>query len=835
MLFTRMTRPFLAVAVLAAATFAGVAGVACDAPPAPPPVIPPVGDDDGEPDPDVVVDCANANPNTTAADLDQMSARFATEVFPLWTRAEGGCVQCHASDSDRLMKMAVTVDEAALIEAGDPLAPANGAADTFFRVRAGGFLRLTTGMAPARVLDESMPQDGPAWIEDEKSALLDFACDLATVDEGGIPPDEEFPPDLLSPYEGEAITDYDNTFLTFDQLKGRIDVQFDDEWVREGVDQFSANISLFGGADFVQTFVPARQATPEFFTGLDILAEDVCARAAADGTGPFAGLDLTLPTQAEPPSTTTVREAESLALGAPDGEGLISPQGGEPGCAFPNATSVNFCTNGGVRLQPSFPIDGDYVIRVVARGQEAGPDLPQLSILVDGVEVGLHDVPGVAFATYQSTATIAAGEHFVDSMFINDFFDEVLSADRNLLIDSVTVEGPITGSTAGSPTAEADARARLITLFERILLRAPLIGGADDEIAPLYAVVLELERFDGNREGAFAGACQGLVNHPDFLFTRPARFDEIAVTDNVLAGERARLLLIKTAFDLVDRPPTPDEFALFDLGASREEIIDTWLASDEARNAYYQRVRQILEYDGTLDGDEPARLWTYVMTADRPLQEVLTANYSVDESFAQIERDAIHGETGLLTMRGFIKGKPGLPHYNYAARVFTGFLGVVFEVPQAALDARATATAASTVDPASICYSCHRLLTPLAHQRLKWDDEGNRRELFEDGRDIDDSDQALVEDYPFKGRGLESFSLVAVRKEGFIRRMANIHFQLSFGRNMRHNLDERDVYFKLFEAAQSGQGTFKNLMRTVLTSRAYVEPPAPVAGSGGGT
>lgn len=798
--------------------------VGCPAAPPPAPIPPPGTPVVPPPDPDVVVDCATADPATVAESLDQMATRFGDEIYPLMTRDSGGCVACHASDSDRLMKMAVTVDEAA------DGSNATGAADTFFRIRGGGFLRLTSGMAPVRVLDETMPQDGPPWSDDEKNSFVDFACDLASIDDAGVPPDEEFPPDLLSPYEGEPILDYDNTFLTFAQLKGRIAVQFDDDWVRLGVDQFSQNISLFGGADFVQTFVPARQATPEFFTGLDLLAEDVCARAANDGTGPFVGLDLSLPTQEEPPSTTSTTEAETLV----EGVGLISPQGDVPGCAFANATSVNFCTNGGVRLQPTFPIDGDYVIRVVARGQEAGPDLPRLAIQVDGVEVDAHEVPAAAFATYETVATIPAGAHFVDSMFTNDFFDEVLGQDRNLLIDSVTIEGPVPGSTAGSPTGVADARTRLIALFERILLRSPNVaagGEGDDEITPLYDMMIELERFDGDRVGAFAGACQGLVNHPDFLFTRPGRFDELPVAD---AGERERLLLIKSALDLVDRPPTPEELGRFDLGETRDQLIDEWLAGDEARAAYYQKVRQILEYDGTLDGDEPARLWTYVMSADRPLKEVLTADYTVDEAFTQIERDPIHGETGLLTMRGYIKGKPGLPHYNYAARVFTGFLGVVFEVPQEALDARATATAASTVDPASICYTCHRLLTPLAHQRLKWDDDGNRREQFDDGRAIDDSDQALVEDYPFKGRGLESFSLVAVRKEGFIRRMANIHFQLAFGRNMRHDLDERDVYFKLWEAAASGEGTFKGLTRAVLTSRSYVTPPPAIAGSGGG-
>ncbi len=85
MLSTRRSGPALAFFAVAAV----LAGAACDEPPAPPPV--PPGDDDDvsdPPDPDVVVDCANANPDTTAVDLEQMATRFATDVFPLWTRAE---------------------------------------------------------------------------------------------------------------------------------------------------------------------------------------------------------------------------------------------------------------------------------------------------------------------------------------------------------------------------------------------------------------------------------------------------------------------------------------------------------------------------------------------------------------------------------------------------------------------------------------------------------------------------------------------------------------------------------------------------------------------------
>ncbi|HEY4223811.1 MAG TPA: carbohydrate-binding domain-containing protein [Myxococcota bacterium] len=758
----------------------------------------PVGSEgEGEGSTGVVLDCPapSAGASATPPTLQQMADRYSSDIDPLMRRTSGGCLQCHATDSGRLMTMV------------------DSPQDTFFRVRAGGFFRLVTGMVPERIIDETMPQGGPMWSDSEKDTLLSFACDLATIDDAGVPPDEVFPPDLLSPYTGAAPTDYDDTFLTYEQLRGRIIQQFDDDWVREGVDEFSLNIALFGGADFVNTFVPARDAEPEFFDGLTTLSEDVCLRAATNATGPFDSLDLDAATQDEAASQLQAFEAEHATF-----VGL--PAGCEPGA---NATTVTLCTTSSASEDITLPSGGDYTFTAKANGQACGPDLPHMEIQIDGTAVGSFDVPATGLQTFTVPAThVDAGGHTLSVAFTNDFSQS--GCDRNLVVDNFSIQGPIAGSTGGAAGAVDATKARLATVFSKMLLRAPSVTAANDEIQPLYDMLVSVENETGDRRGAYSAVCEGLMEHPDFLFTRPAAFDDAT------GGERERLLVIKTAFDLVNRPPNDTELTQFNAGQiDRAGLIDQWLASDEFINAYQTRVRAILEYDGTPDGEEPSRLWTYVMKNDRPLKEILTADYTVDENGNKIARDPVHGATGLLTMKGFIKGKPGLPHYNYSARVFTGFLGFVFNVPQAALDARATATAASTVDTTSICFSCHRLLTPLAYQRQKWDDDGNYRETIND-EPIDDSDNNLVADYPYKGPGIESFSLVAVRKEGFIRRMANVHFTFSFGRNMRHDQDERDVYLTLWNAANSGNGTFRDIMKQVLLSRSYTNPPKPTTG-----
>ena len=140
------------------------------------------------------------------------------------------------------------------------------------------------------------------------------------------------------------------------------------------------------------------------------------------------------------------------------------------------------------------------------------------------------------------------------------------------------------------------------------------------------------------------------------------------------------------------------------------------------------------------------------------------------------------------------------------------------------MDTRAGATAASTVDPESACYSCHQLLTPLAYQRLRWDDEGVYHEVDESGNPIDDSDRGMVEGYPYAGFGMGAFSNQAVRKERFARRMSNSQFEMVMNRPMRHEEDERDLYFDLYEAIGQGDGSLRDVMEIVLSSESYVNP-----------
>ncbi len=616
----------------------------------------------------------------------------------------------------------------------------------------------------------------------------------------GAAADEQFPADLLGPYGGPAIDVYDNTFIGYLQLKGKVAAVFGDAWVRGGVDQFQANIDLLGGADFVTHFVEARVATPDFLLALDALSKDVCSAALDAGSGPFTGLDVLTAVVDSPPSQTLVFQAENPndMVGAGNG-GVAGPE-------------YALYSNGTVSTKTAvhFPSTDRYDIVVRARsypGAGASTDVRVGGVTVDTFVAANQSTP----ATHTSTVTVTAGDHPVQVAFTNDGTD-ASGQDINLYVDSVTVTGPKSPSTGN--TRETAARAGIDQLYRKMLFRRPTSAESD----ATYGLLTDLVAIGASAEpgDAWSGVCEALVRHPDFLWTLPP--SRPATT----GAENRTLLLVKVAQDLVARPPTDAEIQAFTGGAETLDwMVDGWLGSPELRAYAYYKMRVRTESDGSPDSDEPARLWTRLLTTGESYHDLLTGTYGVDTSFRKVARGPEHGPTGVLTMKGYIQHKPGLPHYNYPARVLSDYLGYVFEVPPEVVAMRIGATASSTVDPSSICFTCHQLLTPLAYQRGRWADDGTYQSIGPDGKPIDDSDHGLVASYPYKGQGMAAFSTQAVKKERFVRQTLQAEFNLLFGRQMRFDQDERVLYKQLWDTLAASDGDLRATLKLLVASPQY--------------
>jgi Protein of unknown function (DUF1592)/Protein of unknown function (DUF1588)/Protein of unknown function (DUF1587)/Protein of unknown function (DUF1595)/Protein of unknown function (DUF1585)/Ca-dependent carbohydrate-binding module xylan-binding len=130
------------------------------------------------------------------------------------------------------------------------------------------------------------------------------------------------------------------------------------------------------------------------------------------------------------------------------GETLTSPFGGR------RATAFNLATNGSVFAKFELPAHGKYRVTVRAWGEQSGLEAVRMRVSAAGRELLVTEVPNIASMPHEFTAEapLSAGATAVEVAFLNDSFDPKTRLDRNLLIGSVSVEGPL------DTAAEAQAR-----------------------------------------------------------------------------------------------------------------------------------------------------------------------------------------------------------------------------------------------------------------------------------------------------------------------------------------------------------------------------------------
>jgi len=192
-------------------------------------------------------------------------------------------------------------------------------------------------------------------------------------------------------------------------------------------------------------------------------------------------------------------------------------------------------SNGEVAVAHHFPRDSTYVVRVRAYGQQAGPEAAKMAIQVDGKALKTFEVaakPG-APGVYEHREKLRAGVRRIGAAFLNDFYDpnnpDADRRDRNLVVESIEIEGPL--SSKGDPLPESHKRLIFRTptkpeeypdcasaILEKLMMRAfrrPVTGG---EVSKLVRLV-ELARENGDGfERGIQLAVQAVLVSPQFLF-----------------------------------------------------------------------------------------------------------------------------------------------------------------------------------------------------------------------------------------------------------------------------------------------------------------------------
>ncbi|MDR3617782.1 MAG: DUF1592 domain-containing protein [Paludisphaera borealis] len=254
-------------------------------------------------------------------------------------------------------------------------------------------------------------------------------------------------------------------------------------------------------------------------------------------------------------------------------------------------------SDGEIAVAHAFPRDAAYIVRVRAYGQQAGKEPVKMAILVDGKTLKTVEVKAKSGAPeiYELREKLRHGSRRVGAAFLNDFYDpdnpDEQQRDRNLVVESIEIEGPITAKDDPlpeshkrlifrTPTKPEEFPERASAVLEKFMLRAfrrPVTGG---EVSKLVRLV-EMARENGDSfERGVQLAVQAVLASPQFLFRvelyRPKR-DKKGKPINAEAGAPLNPFEIasRLSYFLWSSMPDDELFKLaLDGGLTKDEVLE---------------------------------------------------------------------------------------------------------------------------------------------------------------------------------------------------------------------------------------------------------------------
>lgn len=221
----------------------------------------------------------------------------------------------------------------------------------------------------------------------------------------------------------------------------------------------------------------------------------------------------------------------------------------------------NLYTNGTVSSQVNFVTTGRYTFRVRAAQQAAGPDAANMTLSLDGRQLGAFTVTALQAspAVYTAEADVTQGPHRVEVAFTNDYY--MAPADRNLLVDWFEVQRPgtvVDPALARVMVCDPDAAGcprAIITRFGRKAWRRPLTTAEVDR----YERIVTLAVADAEPvKAALALALQAMLLSPNFLYRveldpDPTSLAAHPLSDHELAARLSYFLWASTPDEALSR------------------------------------------------------------------------------------------------------------------------------------------------------------------------------------------------------------------------------------------------------------------------------------------
>ncbi len=334
---------------------------------------------------------------------------------------------------------------------------------------------------------------------------------------------------------------------------------------------------------------------------------------------------------------------------------------------------------GEVYTKFQFSDGNEYVFRVRAYGQQAGPEPARLELRVEGRPIKVFDVAAVEDhpQVYDFRARPGPGEKRVSAAFINDYYQpndpDPNNRDWNLIIDYLEVVEPIGPQSLPeshrrifirqpTPGTGDEAARVIIRHFARRAYRRPLTTGETERLLRIFQMV----RRDGETfESAIKVTLEAVLVSPHFLFrgemqSHPDDPKSVHSVDDYALASRLSYFLWSTM-------PDEELFALADRGKLRSNLdrqIQRMLVDRKARAlvknfaGQWLQIRNLAavtpdkatfpDFDEDLRAamaEETERFFDCIMREDRSVLEFIGADYTfLNERLAR--HYGIKGVTG---------------------------------------------------------------------------------------------------------------------------------------------------------------------------------------------
>jgi hypothetical protein len=188
---------------------------------------------------------------------------------------------------------------------------------------------------------------------------------------------------------------------------------------------------------------------------------------------------------------------------------------------------------GDIYVKFKFPQDGDYLLRAMAYGEQAGDEPPKMTFRLNESEIETFEVPVKAGEArlYEVKVHVNAGTNRFAAAYINNFVNAAKRLDRNLVIEWLGIVGPIDVPPPALPASHQRIFFRSVTptnraeqleyardILRRFASRAYRRPASSDEIERLLPLVkLGLNQDDSFERGVEL-ALRAVLVSPQFLF-----------------------------------------------------------------------------------------------------------------------------------------------------------------------------------------------------------------------------------------------------------------------------------------------------------------------------